>query len=161
MAVFKKVYISLFAIMQSAIFDINKSLYYDAPKKNLLQKQLDSDKKAFPVILGPLKRDLQEEASEKCNTMHGLIRIVLTLHIEKNNILRHTQIPLFKILPALNSITVDEVADYMRRYRESNKELSFNNIDLIKVCVSKIVELRVKKLERRKYYCACQLSFWQ
>lgn len=127
-----------------------KSFYYDDRPKNLLQKQADGDKKAFPVILGPLKRELQEEAFEKSNTMHGLIRIVLALHVEKNRIINSLDIPLFKLLPALNSITVDEVADYMKHFRENNKEYSINNIDLIKICVESIVDKRVKRMERKK-----------
>lgn len=149
MAFTKKVYISLYTRMQGTA-NI-KSFYFDDRPKNLLQKQADGDKKAFPVILGPLKRELQEEAFEKCNTMHGIIRIILALHVEKNRIINTVEnIPLFKLLPVLNSITVDEVADYMKQFRENNKEYSINNIDLIKICVERIVDKRVKRMERKK-----------
>ena len=53
----------------------------EKPKKNLIQLQKESDSKPFPVLLGPLKRFLQEDAQTlKKNSLHAYIKEILKEH---------------------------------------------------------------------------------
>lgn len=50
-------------------------------RKNLLQLQKESDNKPFPVLLGKMKRFLQQQAQdEKKNSLHAHVKDVLKKH---------------------------------------------------------------------------------
>lgn len=53
-------------------------------EKNLLQLQKESDSKPFPILLGHLKRFLQEDAQTlKKNSLHAYCKEILAAHVEK------------------------------------------------------------------------------
>lgn len=113
---------------------------------NLYSKQLASDKKAFPVILESLKRELQEQAIEKDSTMHALIRIILTMHIEKAKFIEGNCLSDSQIL-AIHRITVEDICRFMVSYRKNNPDTSLrslNNIRLIRLSMVTLIEIRIQ-----------------
>jgi hypothetical protein len=127
-------------------------IYKEQGTKNLLQKQTESDNKAFPVILGELKRTLQNEASEKevDNTVHGLIKIILTLHLERRKLVKENPYMDKKMLFSINSVTEEEICRFMKDYRNAGNKVHLNNLDLIKLAITTILDKRKQHLERQK-----------
>lgn len=126
---------------------------FHSTKKNLLQKQEESDKKAFPVILGQLKQTLREMAVEKeiDNTVHGLIRIMLTLHLEQRRLIKQEKYFNKVSMLTILSITDEEICKFMRDYRKAGNKISLNNIELIKLAVNETLKKRYLMLERKSF----------
>lgn len=114
---------------------------------NLYSKQAASDKKAFPVILESLKRELQEQATEKDSTMHALIRIILAMHLEKSKFIDANCLTDSQVL-AIHKISIGDVCKFMASYRKNNPEISLrslNNIRLIRLSMVKLIELQIQR----------------
>lgn len=113
---------------------------------NLYSKQLASDKKAFPVILESLKRELQEQAQEKDSTMHALIRIILAIYIEREKFIEGTRLSDSQEL-AIRRISVEDICRFMVSYRKNNPDTSLrslNNIRLIRLSMVTLIEHQIQ-----------------
>lgn len=123
---------------------------YPYKEKNLLQKQLESDKKPFPVILDSLKRYLQIEAADYRDNLHNLIRIILSLHIEKNKVLANNPYINKSLLHCIYNIDVEEIIAFMHNCRKNNSNVTKNNIALIKYAFYQLVNKRQLMMSRNK-----------
>lgn len=141
-------------VIDNTSFNKKPAIIKEIGYKNLLTKQSESDKKAFPVILESLRPELRNEAPKyKGQTIHSLIRVILTMHIEKAKILEGNDALTRNELLAIHNISVEEICRFMVDYRNNNPDVSLrslNNIQLIRLSMVTLIKKRMEFMNKRK-----------